>query len=58
MIHLVTDTLIENEIPKDKIHFELFTATEIKDELPVKADGETEIEVTVDDETFSFTMDK
>lgn len=58
MIHLVTDTLIENEVSKDKIHFELFTATEIKDELPITADGETQIEVTVDDETFSFTMDK
>lgn len=58
MIHLVTDSLIENEVSKDKIHFELFTATEIKDELPVTADGETQIEVTVDDETFSFAMDK
>lgn len=58
MIHLVTDTLIENEVSKDKIHFELFTATEIKDELPVTADGETQIEVTVEDEVFSFTMNK
>lgn len=58
MIHLVTDTLVENDIPKDKIHFELFTTTEIKDELPVSADGEAQIEVTVDDETFSFIMDK
>ena len=58
MIHLVTDTLIENEVPKDKIHFELFTATEIKEELPVSADGEAKIEVVVDDENFSFTMDK
>ncbi len=58
MIHLVTDTLIENEVAKDKIHFELFTATEIKDELPVTVDGKAQIEVTVDDETFSFTMDK
>lgn len=58
MIHLVSDALKENEIPSDKIHFELFTTTEIKDELPVTADGEAQIEVTVDDETFSFTMDK
>ncbi len=58
MIHLVTDTLKENDIPKDKIHFELFTATEIKDEMPVAADGETQVEIVVDDETFSFTMDK
>lgn len=58
MIHLVTDTLIENDIPKEKILFELFTTTEIKDELPVSVDGVAQIEVTVDDEVFSFTMDK
>ena len=58
MIHLVTDTLLENDVPKDKIHFELFTATEIKDELPVTAEGETQLQVTVDDEVFSFAMNK
>lgn len=58
MIHKVTDTLIDNGISKDKIHFELFTASESKEELSVSADGETQIEVVVDDETFSFTMDK
>jgi len=58
MIHTVTDTLVDNGISKDKIHFELFTATEIKDELQVGAEGETQVEVVVDDETFSFTMDK
>lgn len=58
MIHTVTDTLVDNRISKDKIHFELFTATEIKDELQVGAEGETQVEVVVDDETFSFTMDK
>ncbi|QCX01837.1 ferredoxin--NADP reductase [Aggregatimonas sangjinii] len=58
MIHLVTDTLLENNVPKDKIHFELFTATEIKDELPITPEGETQVQVTVDDEVFSFTMNK
>ena len=58
MINKVTDTLTENNVAKDKIHFELFTATEIKEELPVSAEGETQVEVLVDDETFSFTMDK
>ncbi len=58
MIHTVSDTLKNNGIAEAKIHFELFTTTEIKDELPVSADGETQIEVLVDDETFSFTMDK
>lgn len=58
MIHLVTNTLLENDIPKDKIHFELFTATDIKDELPVTPEGETQLQVTVDDEVFSFAMNK
>ncbi len=58
MINKVTDTLTDNDVAKDKIHFELFTATEIKEELPVSAEGETQLEVLVDDETFSFTMDK
>ncbi|MCK0158812.1 ferredoxin--NADP reductase [Cellulophaga sp. F20128] len=58
MIHTVTDTLKENEISEDKIHFELFTATEIKDEMPVKEGGKTEVTVTVDDEEFTFSMDK
>ena len=58
MIHLVSDTLVENEVPKDKIHFELFTATEIKAELPASAEGQTELQVTVDDETFNFSMDR
>ncbi len=58
MIHLVSDTLKENGVQEDRIKYELFTATEIKDELPVSAEGETQIEVLVDSETFSFTMDK
>lgn len=58
MIHLVSDTLQENGAAEEAIHFELFTTTEIKDELPVAADGKTQIEVLVDDETFAFSMDK
>ena len=58
MIRLVQDTLIENEVDKDKIHFELFTPTEIKEELPIQADGQTAVTVIVDDEEFQFTMDK
>ncbi|MDB2606416.1 ferredoxin--NADP reductase [Zobellia sp.] len=58
MIHLVSDTLQENDIPKDKIHFELFTSTEILDEMPVQADGKTEVSILVDDEDFTLTMDK
>lgn len=58
MIHLVTDTLVENDVPKENIHFELFTASEIKEELPVAAEGKTTLKVIVDDEEFEFTMDK
>lgn len=58
MIHLVTDTLIENDVPKDKIHFELFTASEIKEEMPIVAEGQTKVKVIVDDEEFDITMDK
>ncbi|SDD69912.1 ring-1,2-phenylacetyl-CoA epoxidase subunit PaaE [Pricia antarctica] len=58
MIDLVSDTLQENDIPKDKIHFELFTSTEILDELPDRPDGKTQLTVTVDDEVFELTMEK
>jgi len=58
MIRLVKDTLLDNDIEKDKIHFELFTPTEIKEELPVQADGQTSVTVLVDDEEYQFTMDK
>ncbi len=58
MIHMVTDTLMENGIDKDRIHFELFTATEIKEELPITDDGQAVVEVTVDDEVFSLKMNK
>ncbi|MDT7828985.1 ferredoxin--NADP reductase [Pricia sp. S334] len=58
MINLVSDTLKENEVPKDKIHFELFTSSGILDELPVTPEGMTQLHVTVDDEVFDLTMDK
>ncbi len=58
MIHLVTEILKDNEIAEDKIHFELFTSTEILDELPVKADGKTQMTVILDGEEFNFSMPK
>jgi len=57
MINLVSDTLKENDVEDDKIHFELFTTTEILDELPAKADGQTEVTIVLDDEEFNFSMD-
>ncbi|PCJ97692.1 MAG: flavodoxin reductase [Flavobacteriaceae bacterium] len=58
MIHLVTDTLKDNNYSEDKIHFELFTSTEIKDEFPEKSNGKAQLTLVVDDEEFSFSMDK
>ncbi|WP_452232840.1 2Fe-2S iron-sulfur cluster-binding protein [Lacinutrix sp. MEBiC02595] len=56
MIHTVKDVLTEHEIPQERIHFELFKAAK---PAPVNEDaveGETEITITVDDETTTFTM--
>ncbi|SHI50573.1 ferredoxin--NADP reductase [Pseudozobellia thermophila] len=58
MINQVSETLQENDIPKDRIHFELFTTTEILDEMPVDVEGQTQVKVIVDDEEFNLTMDK
>ncbi|MEX0361124.1 MAG: FAD-binding oxidoreductase [Allomuricauda sp.] len=58
MINTVSDTLKNNGISEDKILFELFTASESEDTLAENLDGKTQVEVLVDDETFSFAMDK
>jgi len=58
MINTVTDTLKSNGIAKNKILFELFTTSGAEDSLAEELDGKTEVEVLVDDETFSFTMDQ
>ncbi|MER3319447.1 MAG: ferredoxin--NADP reductase [Allomuricauda sp.] len=58
MIHQVTDTLKENGVTEDKIHFELFTSEDTKDELAEGLEGKTEVKVILDDETFTFVMDK
>jgi ring-1,2-phenylacetyl-CoA epoxidase subunit PaaE len=58
MINLVSETLQDHDIPKEKIHFELFTPTEILDELPEKPEGKTELTVILDDEEFKFPMQK
>jgi len=58
MINLVSDTLEEREVPKDNIHFELFTTTEILDEIPESVEGQTQLTVILEDEEYSLTMDK
>lgn len=55
MIDEVSSTLKENHINTKQIHFELFTTSE--GDLLVEAhDGNTQITITLDDETESFTM--
>lgn len=58
MIHLVSDTLKGNGVSEDKIHFELFTSADTEDVLAEGLEGKTKVEVVLDDETFSFIMDK
>ncbi len=58
MIDLVMDHLKEEEVGEDRIHYELFTSTEISDELPVKPEGMTQVTVVLDDEEFELQMDR
>lgn len=58
MINLVSGTLKEIKIPAEKVHFELFTTTEILDELPEKLEGKTSVSILLDDEEFELTMNK
>lgn len=58
MIHLVKDVLIEHEIPKEHIHFELFKTAktiELKDDDTAPS-GNTKITIVLDDETTTFEM--
>jgi len=59
MIDLVSNTLQENKIKKDQIHFELFTAS-IKEVAPVIAtedfNGSAQVTVLVDDEENTITV--
>ncbi|WP_420320965.1 FAD-binding oxidoreductase [Flagellimonas sp.] len=58
MINTVSDTLKNNGVSEDKILFELFTSSDAEDTLAEDLEGKTQVEVTVDDENYSFTMDK
>nr|WP_299343290.1 ferredoxin--NADP reductase [Allomuricauda sp.] len=58
MINTVSDTLKTNGVQEDKILFELFTSTETEDTLAEELDRKTQLEVIVDDESFSLTMDQ
>ncbi len=56
MINTVKETLNKNSIAKEKVHFELFTTKKKEDSFA--HEGQTNIEVTLDDEVFTFVMDK
>ena len=58
MIHTVKDTLIENNIAKEHIFYELFTKpTEAVSEIDASIiDGTTQVTVMVDDEETTFIM--
>ena len=58
MIHTVSDTLKGNGFSEDHIFFELFSASRPEDSGTQDLSGKTEMEVVVDDETFTFTMNR
>ena len=58
MINFSCDTLKANGIAENSIYFELFTTTENKDSETIIPEGKTTVEVILDDETYSFSMDK
>jgi len=58
MIHTVSDTLQKNDIPKERILFELFTSSGATAVVAPDLDGKTAVEVVVDDETHHLTMNR
>ena len=60
MIHLVSNTLRDNGVEKEKVHYELFTASETEADVIPAADatGKTQVTVVLDDEEFELTMGK
>ena len=57
MISTVKDVLIENDVNKNKIHFELFSTTKTEDAVDKSLlNGKTKVTVLVDDEETTFTM--
>lgn len=59
MINSVSDTLKNNGVNKELIHFELFTAsTTTVDTVTENVSGTAAVKIVVDDEDFSFEMDK
>ncbi|WP_324720226.1 ferredoxin--NADP reductase [Salinimicrobium sp. HB62] len=57
MINNVTEILLNNNIKKEKILFELFN-TEVEGQVKSDLSGDTELLIKVDEEEFSLTMPK
>ena len=56
MIKEVTQVLTDNGVEQEKIHFELFTASQEEAVVSENLEGKSTIKVVCDDEEFSFTM--
>jgi len=57
MINTVSDTLKNNGITEEAIHFELFTSSSETNETAADVTGKSTISITVDDEDFTFEME-
>ena len=57
MIELVSETLVANGIAKERIKFELFTSSDDTNDTPSLPEGEAKVNVTLDDEVFTFSAD-
>lgn len=57
MINTVSDTLKNNGIAEEAIHFELFTTSSATNEAAEDVTGKSTISITVDDEDFTFEME-
>lgn len=57
MINAVSDTLAENDIEKENIHFELFSSSD-EGEIDQPLEGNSTVTIIVDDEETTFEMSK
>lgn len=58
MIQEVSDTLVESGIEKDKIQFELFTASVNTVEITADLEGQTNVTMIIENQEFTFVMDR
>ncbi len=58
MINLVSDTLEQHQVPKDAIHFELFTTSSKTSPLATETSlgSDAKVTITVDDEEFEISV--